>query len=181
MISRVARFACVLFIAVTAASVGAELKIAVVNAQKAVFDTEEAQAGIQTIDNKLRPQREDLEQLRDTILALRDQLTKDAEIMSPEEQTDIQKNIEDQQLDFDYGLQRLNKQIGDEREKLLQDISPKFNAVLQDLIDLEGYDMVLNWNPQVTVYVNPKHDITRKVTEMMNNKTDDVTAEASSE
>lgn len=180
MYSRIARYACVFVLTAVAASAVAELKIAVVNAQKAVFDTEEAKESIQEIDTRLTPERERLEALLDEILAHREQLVKDSEIMSLDEQTEIQKNIENKQLDLDFGRQRLNKQISDEREKLLQDISPKFNAVVQDLIDIEGYDLVLNFNPQVTMYVNPKHDITRKVTELMNNKSAG-TAEAPSE
>ena len=56
-------------------------------------------------------------------------------------------------------------------EKLAEEAHPSAedsNAVLKDIIDLEGYDVVMD--RQAFLYVNPKHDITRKITELLNDK-----------
>ena len=47
-------------------------------------------------------------------------------------------------------------------------MAPKLNAVLDDLVEIEGYDLVLQRGG--LLYVNIKHDITRRVTEKLNEK-----------
>ena len=47
-------------------------------------------------------------------------------------------------------------------------MAPKFEAVLKDLIDLEDYDAVLP--RQTLLWINPRHDITRRVTEKLNER-----------
>ena len=99
---------------------------------------------------------------------MQEQLEKDGEIMSPSEQRRIQKEIEDKQLDYQYLVNKLQKQLNDKRQELLQVMAPKLNAVLEDLIALEGYDLIME--RANLSYVNPKHDITRRVTEKLNEK-----------
>ena len=47
---------------------------------------------------------------------------------------------------------------------------PSFEKVRNDLIQVEGYDMILA--PNTLVYANPINDITKKVTERMNEQAD---------
>ena len=69
--------------------------------------------------------------------ALQEQLEKDGEIMSPSEQRRIAKEVEDKQLDYQYMGNKLQKQLNDKRQELLQVMAPKLNAVLEDLIALK--------------------------------------------
>ena len=174
MKSRLFQFLVLALFALGAASAYGQLKIAVVNATQAVFESEEAQVEIKKIEEELVPEQDRLRELQDEMNGLRDRATKDAEIMSDEEKAELQRQIDDKQLDLQYGLDRLSRRANDERNRLFQELAPKFNAVLNDLIEIEGYDMVINWNPQVHLYVNPKHDITRKVTEQLNDRQGEV-------
>ena len=88
--------------------------------------------------------------------------------MSDSEQRRAQKDIEDKQLELQFGVQKLQKEAQDGQQEILREMSPKLNAVLKDIIDLEGYDVVMD--RQAFLYVNPKHDITRKITELLNDK-----------
>ena len=147
---------------------GAELKIAVLNFQQAIVQSEEAIARLDTIRKELEQEQADLNALGEEIKGLNDKLIKDAEVMSDTEQRRAQKDIEDKQLDYQFGLQKLQKELQDRQQELLREMQPKLNAVLKDLIDVEGYDMVMD--RQAFMYVNPKHDVTRKVTEKLNDK-----------
>ena len=102
------------------------------------------------------------------IRALNEQLQKDAEVMSPTEQRRRQKEIEDKQIEYQFLVNKLQKDVQDRRQDLLQQMAPKIDAVLQDLIELEGYDLILQRGN--LLYANSKHDITRKVTEKLNEK-----------
>lgn len=154
-----------LFAAGTAA---AEMKIAVLDTQRALVESEEAQALLAQAQQELQAEQDQLQTLNDEIVALTEQLQKDAEVMSPAEQRRLQKEIEDKQIDLQFLGNKLQKEVNDRRQELLQQMVPKIDVVLKDLIELEGYDMIME-RGQLR-YVNPKHDITRRVTEKLNEK-----------
>ena len=151
-----------------AGSAAAELKIAVLDTQRALIESEEAQALLAQAQQELQAEQDQLQSLNDEILALNEQLQKDGEVMSPAEQRRIQKEIEDKQIDLQFLGNKLQKEVNDRRQELLQQMVPKIDVVLQDLIELEGYDMIME-RGQLR-YVNSKHDITRRVTEKLNEK-----------
>ena len=157
-------------VALMAAAFGAaaELKVAVLNVQRALSESDEAKAAAEQIQQDLEPDREALNKLREDIEALQEQLEKDAEILGEEEKRRIGKDIEDKRLDFEFGANKLQKELQDRQEEVLRDMAPKLNAVLDDLVEIEGYDLVLQRGG--LLYVNIKHDITRRVTEKLNEK-----------
>ena len=154
-----------LFAAGTAA---AELKIAVLDTQRALVESEEAQALLAQAQQELQAEQDQLQALNDEIVALNEQLQKDGEVMSPAEQRRMQKEIEDKQIDLQFLGNKLQKEVNDRRQELLQQMVPKIDVVLKDLIELEGYDMIMERGS--LRYVNSKHDITRRVTEKLNEK-----------
>ena len=146
----------------------AELKIAVLDTQRALVSSEEAKALLEQAQSELQKEEEEVNALGEEIRALQDKMEKDGEIMSPAEQRRVQKDIEDKQIDYQFQVNKLQKELNDRRQELLQVMAPKVNVVLQDLIELEGYDLILE--RANLRYVNPKHDITRRVTEKLNEK-----------
>lgn len=170
MKSRLLKILCVFALALVGVNSYGQLKIAVVNATAAVFESEEAKEEMSVIEAELRPEQERLQALQDEIGELENRAQTDSEIMSEVEKSELKSDIDDKTLDLNFNVERFQRRVNDERNKIMNQLGPKFNAVLQDLIDIEGYDLVFNWNPQITIYVNPKHDITRKVTEMLNDR-----------
>lgn len=146
----------------------AELKIAVLDTQRALLESEEAQDLMQGAQTDLEGDQNRVNALGQEIRALNEQLQKDAEVMSPTEQRRRQKEIEDKQIEYQFLVNKLQKDVQDRRQDLLQQMAPKIDAVLQDLIELEGYDLILQRGN--LLYVNSRHDITRKVTEKLNEK-----------
>jgi len=153
-----------------APSVAAELEIAVLDTQRAIASTEEAQALFEKAQSELEAEGAEVTGLGEEILALQQQIEKDGEIMSPSEQRRIRKEVEDKQIDYQFLVNKLQKQRNDKQQEVLQVMAPKLNAVLEDLIALEGYDLIMERGN--LLYVNPKHDITRRVTEKLNEKRD---------
>ncbi len=151
-----------------ALTVAVELKIAVLDTQRALISTEEAQEFLTAAQSELQQQEAELTALGEAIQGLQKQLETDGAVMGASAQRDITKQIEDKQIEYQYMGNRLQKQSNDARQELLQIMAPKLNAVLQDLIALEGYDLIME--RANLRYVNPKHDITRKVTEKLNDK-----------
>ncbi len=167
MIKKLVSLSSLLFCLV-AASASAELKIAVLDTQRALIASEEAQSLSKKITEELQSDEAEAKELNDEVRALTEKLQKDGEVMSPAEQRKAQKDIEDKQIDLQFLVNKLQKAVQDRRQELVNHMLPKIDAVLKDLIELEGYDLIMERSN--LRYVNTKHDITRKVTEKLNEK-----------
>ena len=167
MIKKLANVSSLLLLLV-AGSAAAELKIAVLDTQRALVESEEAKVISQQIQDELQSEEAEVKALGEEILAMQEKLQKDGEVMSATEQRKAQKEIEDKQIDYQFMVNKLQKEVQDRRQDLVQQMLPKIDAVLKDLIELEGYNLIMERNS--LRYVNSKHDITRKVTEKLNEK-----------
>jgi outer membrane protein len=151
-----------------AGSAAAELKIAVIDTQRALLESDEARQMMQTAQTDLEQDQNELQALGQQILTLREQYQKDAEVMSPADQRRRQKELEDKQIEYEFLVNKLQKAVNDRRQELGQQMLPKLEAVLKDLTELEGYDLIIERG--TLLYANSKHDITRRVTEKLNER-----------
>ena len=152
----------------SAVGVAAEYKFAVLDMQRAIGDSEEAQSLATQVEQDLKSDQDALQKLAEEIQAVQERLQNDAEILGDAEKRSLQKDIEDKQLDYEFGVNKFRKALQDRQQEIFREMAPKLDAVLKDLIEIEGYDVVF---PRAgLLYVNTKHDITRKVTEKLNEK-----------
>ena len=152
----------------SAVGVAAEIKFAVLDVQRAIGDSEEAKSLAAQVEQDLKEDQDALQQLATDMQALQERLQKDAEILGDAERRSLQKDIEDKQLDYEFGVNKFRKEVQDRQQEIFREMAPKLDAVLKDLIEIEGYDVVFPRGG--LLYVNTKHDITRKVTEKINEK-----------
>ena len=146
----------------------AELKIVVINAEQAILQSEEGKAKIEAIRTAVEADELKIQSLSDQIKSLQEQLAKDAEVISDGEKQKLQKDIENLNIDAQFELQKYQKKGNELQQDLMREMTPKLQAVLQDLIEVVGYDLVM---PRAgLLYTNAKHNITRKVTEKLNEK-----------
>jgi len=155
-----------LLLSLGAGIAAAELKVAVLDTQRALVESEEAKVLLQQAQEELQKEEDSVRALGEEILALQEKLKTDGEVMSAIEQRKMTKDIEDKQIDYQFLVNKLQKQVNDRRQELLAQMVPKIDKVLKDLIEIEGYDMIMERGN--LRYVNTKHDITRKVTERLN-------------
>jgi outer membrane protein len=146
----------------------AELKIAVIDTQRALLESEEAKQLMQSAQSDLQGDQTQLQTLGQDIQKLREQFQKDAEVMSETDRRTRQKEIEDKQIEAEFLANKLQKAVNDRRQELGQQMVPKLEAVLKELTDAEKYDVILERG--AILFADPKHDITKRVTEMLNAK-----------
>jgi outer membrane protein len=151
-----------------AGSAFAELKIAVIDTQRALLESEEAQQLMQAAQSDLQGDQTQLQGLGQEIQKLREQFQKDAEVMSETDRRARQKEIEDKQIEAEFLANKLQKAVNDRRQELGQQMVPKLEAVLKELTEQEAYDVILERNG--ILYAAPQHDITKRVTDMLNAK-----------
>jgi outer membrane protein len=151
-----------------AATATAELKIAVVNVQRAIGETEEAKALITKLESDLGADQTSVRTLNSEITQLQEKFVKDSEVMSAVEKSKLQKEIEDKQLDYQFQVNKLQKAVNERQQDIMRQMAPKFEAVLNDINARDKYDLILHRQNVLTA--DPKIDITAQVTEALNQK-----------
>jgi len=146
----------------------AQLVLGFIDTARAISESDEGKALLAQIESELAEDQAKLEGLRDEFQSLRDTLETDADIMSDDERRRHQKLMEDNRTDFQFELQKYQRELQERQQEVLEEMAPKVNAALADIIELEGMDVV--FERQVATFVNPKHDITRRITEKLNEK-----------
>ena len=93
-------------------------------------------------------------------------MQKDSEVMSEEEKRRVQQEIESLNNDFVYQRQKLQKEVAARQQELFAGTDVKVRNAIEELVRDNDYDMIL---PRATaLYVGDLYDITRKVTEKLN-------------
>jgi outer membrane protein len=146
--------------------VAAEIKIAIVDVQGAILQSEEAKRLLQQIQNEFKDEEEEIVKIQSEAAAMLERLQKDAEVMSDAEKRRLQQQIESKNNDFVFFRQKLQRQVEDRQQELFAGVNGKVQKAIEELVKSEDYDLILP--RQAALYVNPVYNITRKVTEKLN-------------
>lgn len=146
----------------------AQLNVAVVNTVQAIQQSEEATAFTEQLQQELAPEQTELQGLQQELNDLRQRVQDEGDVMSADEQRRVARDIENKQIDLEFRAQKLQKDVQDRQQELIQVMGPKVQAIVNDLVEVERYDLVFERSN--VGYVNPRHDITAKVTEKLNER-----------
>jgi outer membrane protein len=144
----------------------AEMKIVVLDPVRAILESDEAKVLADAANSEMQPEQDELRAAAEEMQALQAKLQKDGEVMSESERRKAINDLESMQADIQFGSQKLQKQVQDKRQEILQAMAPKYEKVLGDLIQIDQIDLILS--PNQVQYANAKHDISRRVTEKLN-------------
>lgn len=144
----------------------AEMKIVVLDPVRAILESDEAKVLADAANAEMQSEQDELRAAAEEMQALQAKLQKDGEVMSESERRKAINDLESMQADIQFGSQKLQKQVQDKRQEILQAMAPKYEKVLGDLIQIDQIDLILS--PNQVQYANAKHDISRRVTEKLN-------------
>ena len=156
------------FMALAAPHAAGELKVAVLDSIRAMQQSEEFLGFVETFKRELEPDQKALQTIQDEIAALEQRLRDEAEVMADAERRRILKDVENKKIDLEFGSTKFQKAAQDRQTDKLQQMSQKLQAIVLDLVELERYDLV--FDRRNVSWVNPRHDITAKVTEKLNER-----------
>ena len=146
----------------------AQGKIAVVNLQEAILQTDLAQKRIDDVRNgaDYKADKAEFDKLKGEMEALVKDFQKDAAVMSQEQQTAARQKLASKQSDLEHVGGKLQQAEQVAGQALLQELSPKVQEVLRELISTEGIGLLL---PRASViHADPGYSITAKVTDKLN-------------
>lgn len=166
--SLLALFLCATFVP----AVWAEdaVKIAVVDIQRAVFQTERAKSQLEALKQQedFKENLKNIEELEKEYQGIVENYQKERAIMSAEKREEEERRILEKQQDIKYiasKLQQVQKEFGD---KVMQEIGPDIQKVLQALVKEQNIGLLMRADTPAIISAGGAFDISDTVTERLN-------------
>ena len=145
-----------LVLAPLATIASAQLKVAVVNVQKAMLDSDDLKKESAVIEAKYKPRQDELQKLQNDLQSIQQQLQSnkltqqaaaDLNLQGQRKQRDAQRISDDLQAEFDR-----------DRQDVLGKAAQKMQDVVKKLAEEKGFDIIVDVSQ--TIYFKPALDIT---------------------
>ena len=134
---------CCALLAVSQAA-PAEIKVAVINLQRAVLESAEIKAASDAMSAKYKPRVAEIEQLNKEISAIAANLQTNAGKLTEQAQADLNQQAQRRQRDVQRKQDDLQADVDRERNEILQKSSVKMSAVVKKLAESKGLDIVVD-------------------------------------
>ena len=146
----------------------AQGKIAVVNLQEAMLQSDQAQQRLNDVRNQVdyKADKDEFDRLQADLEKLVKEFQKDAAVMSQEQQLAARTRLAGKQSDLEYVTKKLQQAEQAAGQALLQEMSPMVQEVLRELIATEGIGLLLQRTS--VIHADPGYSITAKVTDKLN-------------
>lgn len=146
----------------------AQAKVAVVNIQEAVLQTDLAQKRLEELNNKAdyKADKAEADRLKKEFDGLVSKFQKDAAVMSEEQKVAARQSLTSKQGDLEHVMKKLQQWNQTAVQSLAQELGSKIEEAVRDVVTSEKIDILL---PRASVaYLNPEYSITSKVTNKLN-------------
>jgi outer membrane protein len=136
----------------------AQTKVAVINLQRAVLESDEIKKASATMETKYKPRQQKIDEVQRELQSIQQQLQAGAGKLTQQAEADL--NIQGQRKQKE--LQRLNEDlqadVNAERNDILGKSTQRMTEVVKKLAEEKGYDVVLDISNMV--YYKPALEIT---------------------
>jgi outer membrane protein len=149
-------------------SAAAELKIAVVDVNQAVGQTQEAQAFLERVQTELKPDQDRIRELTAEKSRIEERVERDGEVMSEAERAKLSEEYERVTSDLKYRTETYQKSLQRRRNELFRSMGPRVQAALNDIVEGEDFDIVVPAGS--VIYASPDMDITGRLAERLDQK-----------
>ena len=157
----------ILLLAAVPASAG---KIGFVNAELAMSQVEEAQQEFNELRRWQDVQQTNLDQLRDRVVALREQLAEAQEVGPEEAISSVERNEIEARRAFEDARREYERELEERKDEFLSVVATKIGAVGIEYAKANDYDAVFLLTGQPMVYVSETADITEEVIKAYNER-----------
>jgi outer membrane protein len=151
-------------LAMSSSLMAQEFKIGFVNTDKIFKEANTAKTAQSKLEQEFAKREKDLVALGDSLKAASEKLERDAPTLSETQRNSRQKQLLEQDRDFQRKRREFQEDLNARKNEELQTVLERANRVVKQVAEAEKYDLVL----QEAVYISPKHDITDKVIKALN-------------
>lgn len=153
---------------VAALSLGAahaqEFRIGFVNADRIMREATLAKTAQAKLEQEFGKRERDLVTMENALKTASDKFTTEAPTLSESQRTARQRQLVEQDRDFQRKRREFQEDANTRRNEELQQLLERANRIIRQVAETEKYDVIL----QEAIYINPKHDITDKVLRALN-------------
>ena len=141
-----------------------EFKVGIVNLDRIFREANSAKAAQIKLEQEFSKREKELNDSGTQLKTLSDKLEREAPTLAESQRTSRQKQVVDQDRDFQRKRREFQEDLNSRKNEELQQVIERANKVVKTIAETEKYDLIV----QEAVYVNPKHDITDKVLKSLN-------------
>lgn len=167
--SRLMKTALIL-LAMTLPATGAwsQGKIAVVDLNEAILQTDQAQKRLADVRNQedYKADKDEYDRLQSELDDLVKKFQKDAAVMSQEQQLAARKKLASKQADLEHVTGKLRQAEQAAGQALFQELAPKVQEVLKEIIKKESIGLLLQ--RQAVIHADASYSISAQVTDKLN-------------
>lgn len=136
------------------------VKVAIINAQKAVADTQEIKKAQATLEAKYRPRQEAIQSLQQQLQSIQQQLS--APNQTPGKEAQLRADGTQKQKQLQRLGEDLQSDVTAERQDILGRAGRQMAEIVKQLAEARGIDVVIDITN--TIYYKPALDITPEAT-----------------
>ncbi len=138
----------------------APAKIAIINAQKAVGETQEIKKAQAALEAKYRPRQQAIETLQHDLQSLQQQLS--VPNLAPDREAQLRQTATEKQKRLQREGEDLQSDVNAERQDILGKAGRQMTEVIRKIAEQRGLDVVIDVTN--TLYFRPALDITAEAT-----------------
>ncbi len=156
--------ASVISLLLCGAALAQDFKIGFINTDRVFREANTAKVAQTKLEQEFSKREKDLAGQGDSLKAMSDKFEREAPTLSDSQRTSRQKQLVDQDRDFQRKRREFQEDLNARKNEELQAVLERANRIVKQVAEAEKYDLVL----QEAVYIHPKHDITDKVLKALN-------------
>jgi outer membrane protein len=145
-----------------AATVSAQVKVGIINLQKAVLDTAEIQKAQKELEAKFKPRQDKMEALQKELQQIQTQLQTMAGKLTPQAEQEYTIQGQRKQRELQRLTDDLQGDVDRDRQDILSRSAQRMNEVVKKLAEAKGLDMVVDVSN--AVYFKPALEVTAEAT-----------------
>src|SRR6266849_3824262 len=127
-----------------AAAAAAQTKVAVINLQRAVLESDEIQKASAAMEAKFKPRQQEIEKLQRDLQGIQQQLQAGAGKLTQQAEADLTAQGQKKQRDLQRLTEDLQADVDRERNDVLGKSTQKMQEVVKKLAEEKGYGLVVD-------------------------------------
>jgi outer membrane protein len=157
-----------MLVAGAAAPARAELKVGVVDMQRALNDCDAGKKARDQVKAKFEKAQDQLKRQREDLDRLREDYDKKAVVLKEEERRNLEKDLENRSLEFKRKYEDFQRDLKRTDSELTAGIVDELYALVRDYGEKHGYSFVLEASNGALLYNDKATDITDDIIKLYN-------------
>lgn len=142
-----------------------DFRIGFVNTDRVFREANLAKVAQGKLEQEFAKREKEIQSLGSQLKAATEKFEREAPTLPESQRVNRQRQLVEQDRDFQRKQREFQEDLNMRKNEELQQVLERANRIIKQVAETEKYDLII----QEAVYINPKHDITDKVLNSLNN------------